>query len=323
MENNDIHNVDINELDNYSNCILSPLLYFDIDETIDFGIFKIIKQRNSTWLKNLLHDSTENMGFVDTEFWHRWPIFLVREDLFTMGKLKNQSFEILLNIFYDAIFLFKNNVKTGFRIGPIWMKINESPTFQYTITGSIHTRSANIRIKYDEIAHMKNFTATFMNLLSETIEDMPEIHRALHWLSKARKSPDHDDKLIYCTTALEILLSDSNSAIKQKLSFRLAILFGKNDMDRKLINKKINILYKNRSNLLHGKIVSDKMHLFAQKIVGILILKFLSLYKNGYDKNKIIDELDKSVFEIKLREIILEKSDNIFPNQTKEVDIHI
>jgi hypothetical protein len=172
------------------------------------------------------------------------------------------------------------------------------------------------KLKYElNTEESKNFIAfwkRYKKSFSTNKEKFVKI--ALERFNLATEDDSLENKIIDYCISLEALYSNESNELTFKLSNRVAVLLGKNDLERSEIKRLVKCAYTLRSSIVHGGDITDSKQLrnftspqdFLAKVNQIVrksILNFVNLTKNN-NKNQIIDAIDRSLLSSKeLREL--------------------
>ena len=304
---------------------LAPMHNFHIDEDVKMKKFHILKNRDSVKIKLLgldINDKTIGFSSKQIHDWVRNPLFLYDAENVSNWGDSYSHFHKTLEMFYNVYILFKPNIFTPLFIGVSWFWPYKPATG--TSTGNqnymIYDDNRNELFK-EELLKIDNVFEKINPLLLKQ-GDNEILNRAVlanYWLYKARGKIMPYDRMIFLNAALEALVSNSKTAIMNKISTRAGLLIGETNKKQDLICSEIKKIYEQRSKLVHGSNITlrnyDTWHI--QEIVRVLILKITSLHKQYSSANELFHDIDVSSTDYKLQKDILHKSDSMFPECAK------
>ena len=299
---------------------LAPMYNFHIDEDVKMKKFHILKNRDSVKIKLLgldINDKTIGFSSKQIHDWVQYPLFL-----YDIKNVLNYEdgygcFNKTLNMFYNTYILFKSNIFTPLFVGASWFWPYNS--YLGSSGGNPHYmvyRDNKNKLFKEELLKIDNIFGKIYPLLINR-GDNEILNRAVlanYWLYKARETIKPFDRMIFLNAALEALVSNSKTAIMNKISTRAGLLIGETNKKQDLICSKIKKIYEQRSKLVHGSNITLRNYdtWYIQEIVRVLILKITSLHKQYSSANELFHDIDVSSTDYKLQKDILHKSDSMF-----------
>ena len=251
----------------------------------------------------------------------KWPLLLCEMTNPIHSEITFHDILRKIDRFYDVLLLFERNIRAPLVMGSVFgSTTTDHPIIFSTFYGFISPEYIKGKIELSQ-NRMLNFDKAFEQLEPILFYDhddkiLKRVYYAMTWLNKARRSPRFYDRFIFLSIALETLISDQQTGLTYHLSQRAAFLIGETDEERHILFSKIRNVYKSRSKIIHGeielKMENDKLF-FLQEVVRVLILKMISLNKHYDDPKKLLKDIDEGFFISRLKNIIINQSNDLFP----------
>lgn len=218
-------------------------------------------------------------------------------------------------------------------ISPPWEKAKHS-TRKYYVT---IPHGNGFVLKKDDIQNLKRIYLIGKNLDTKFLERYKDLSRAIKWFNKFYDEQDIENRFACLMFAIEALCSDSVETT-YKLSNRVALTIGENDVDMLNIRNKLKEIYDKPRKIFHGGEVNIKTEDISslEDFTRRLLKSFISLYINDYNgkidyssivenkrgknkntaRSKIMNLIDNSLLSIKERNK-LNKIKNLLDGETK------
>lgn len=218
----------------------------------------------------------------------------------------NKKVEALFKKFIHALKIFESgDVQLGAlyrQYSPTWKTRPSQP-----IGNEFHINSnKKMILNKRKMKELFEFFHKYQDLnFSE--REMKFLQVAINRFSSAIENENSEDKIVDYVIALESLLLSSPGEASLRISARTAVLLGKNDDEREFLWKFMRQSYNLRSGIVHGeglrKFVIDEKSFDIDEITAQLesitrkaIKKMLNLINSYENQNKILDEIDLSMF---------------------------
>ena len=181
---------------------------------------------------------------------------------------------------------------------PAYLEISEEDRKRWTLSFS--------EMEWGKEYYKESFQKIFLEKQEEVFSNRTRIGRALNLFFKGIQLPLLHSFLSMCLT-LETLFTVEEAEITYQFATRLANITGKTLEQRKEIFEKARIVYRERSNIVHGKktietVESDTLKdafIFARQSLQHILLdsKLLALYSDPItiDKTKISDKAVEAI----------------------------
>lgn len=318
--------------DKIEHIALAPLFNFDIEEELQTSEFTIIKPQTKEQLEKNFGLNFEYIDELERIHWTQCPIFVKRIlSPVNSGDIDFAETQKILNHFYNILVLFKPWSLVPLLIGPFYLMRFVNGTYVGSHRGGYvptnHTspnpdQEKVVLLKSEFDAFRSFFTKLYPVFQKYTSKNM--LDRAIlanYWVSKLRENIKPYDRLIFLVTALEALISQNENELNYRISHRTATLLGETELEKSTIFQSIKEYYNLRSKIVHGTPQEEVKFYetwYLQEIVRSLILKFISLYENGFkDSQKFLKQLDIAIFDSSLRKEIVDKSNAMFGDSSK------
>ena len=301
---------------------ITPMFNIHVEEDIKMKHFSIFKTRSMQEVRKLGVRIEETMhdNFV-LEPLTKWPLLLceMTNPIRSERTFHNMLFQF--EKFYDILLLFEHNIHSPLVMGSVFgSTTTDHPTTFSTFYGFIAPEYIKGKIELSK-NRMLNFDKAFEQLEPILFHNhdnkiLKRVYYAATLLNKARRLPRVYDRFIFLSIALETLISDQQAGLAYHLSQRAAFLIGETDEERHILFSKIRNVYKSRSKIIHGEIEFETKNnelFFLQEIVRVLILKMISLSKHYDDPKKLLKDIDEGFFISRLKNIIINQSNDLFP----------
>ena len=153
----------------------------------------------------------------------------------------------------------------------------------------------------DALNKTKPLFEQLMNLPKKVREP---ISVALIFYQKSRASDVVFTQFLDLVTVLETLFTENDGEQKQKFASRTSIFYERDTTKRIELFEKLRIIYKNRSELVHGNKISLNPHSvyhdhfeFLLPMVFKILSTYIGILSDGHTKKDIINLIDKEILD--------------------------
>jgi len=182
------------------------------------------------------------------------------------------------------------------RFWGISAKLDSKPTF-----------GPPLKLEVKEIPNLKKLWKLVRKVIEPGFLDGYDyLSRAIRWFNKSYSALEIEDRFIWLVFSLEALCSEPGDTA-YKISNRIAMCIASSDDERIRIRNELKRIYQGPRNIVHGRnvTITEKDIKLVEGCSRKMILNFILLRFNGYDRDKAIKLLDDCMLsEEKRREFI-------------------
>lgn len=173
--------------------------------------------------------------------------------------------------------------------------------------------------EYDDFnSFFKLCYSYFTNEPSNTI-DNSILKSARTWLGKGRQTKSVFEREIFFSIVLESLVEDKGHGLTERIQKRCASFLSDTDKQYREIFDNVGKIYDFRSKIVHGEVLRDtefKETYYLAEIIRCLLLQFISLSQNNYERQTALSESNIEFSEKKAKQIFSDAM-NVFGDRTR------